>query len=392
MFEPDLEDYAVDPSRVLYGIRRYWWIIVIFAVVGALVGIANNGSRTVFDVELRQSPSRMRLVERANGEIALLPFLGLVDVMNSPDLQAAVDSFAGEAVEYSAASTPSGLVALRVVASSENSARKLSSDVVTVLNKWLSDEQRDIVGQRVSELTQSTDALAEKIDSIEFSTGDDVTAILERSSLIDALVQDQRDLAQLTVALNSDDPGSTQVRTAMSNTSSQDEAVLGFVAGVLVGLAIAAGLGLARRRVRDATDLRRIVGQMPVFITTVDASPSATAALVTGIVGELGGQLRSPTSVAGIGESTDDLVDRMLGTSSKYGLGLERAEGDCVAADDQMFTLVAANADWAAALGTTPGSSVLLVVRSGEPIDTVTEQIRLFRVSRLPLIGCVLVS
>lgn len=392
MSEPDLDDFAVDPSRVTYGLRRYWWVIALCVVAGLLAALVPGTSPAAFDIELRESASRTRLGARPEGEIALLEFRALVDVMNSTDRQDAVDELAGEAVSYTASLTPTGLVALRVVAPSEESAREQSSYVVEVLDDWLLDEQREVVGQRVAELTQSTESLSEKIDSINFSTGDDVRAILERSSLIGALVRDQRDLTQLTSALDQSSPGTTSVRTSISSGSSRNKVVLGVVAGALVGLAVAAGLGLARRRVRDATDLRRIVDPLPVFITTSDASPSATAALVTGVVAELGEELRSSISFAAVGESTRDLHEKMLQTSSKFGLGLERTDGGNPAIHDQVLTLVAANADWAAVLDATAGSSLLMVVQNGDPIDDVTEQMKLFRTSRLPLVGCVLVS
>lgn len=393
MPEPDLEDFAVDPSRVLYGIRRYWWIIVLCAVAGIVAALVVGGSQSVFDVELRESPSRARLSQRANGEIALLAFPALVGVMNSPERHAAVDQLAGTTVSYTASQTPSGLVALRVLAPSEKSAREASSSVVSVLNDWLLAEQREVVGQRVAELTQSAASVAEQLDSIDFSTGDDVTAILERSSLIGALVQEQRNLAELTTSLDQASPGSTQVRTATMSSSSRNKAILGFVAGALGGLTLAAGLGLARRRIRDATDLRRIAVSLPVFTTTSDASPSALAALVTGVVSEIGGAMRSRTSFAAVGDSTAELHDNMLRTSAQFGLGLERVgEGSDTATDDQMITLVAADAEWAEVLNTAAGSSVLMVVQNGDPMADVAEQLRLFRTARLPLLGCVLVS
>ena len=187
--EPDLDDFAVDPSRVTYGLRRYWWVIALCVVAGLLAALVPGTSPAAFDIELRESASRTRLGARPDGEIALLEFGALVDVMNSTDRQDAVDELAGEAVSYTASVTPTGLLALRVVAPSQESARQQSSYVVEVLDDWLLNEQREVVGQRVAELTQSTESLSEKIDSINFSTGDDVTAILERSSLIDALVQ-----------------------------------------------------------------------------------------------------------------------------------------------------------------------------------------------------------
>ncbi len=56
---------------------------------------------------------------------------------------------------------------------------QLSQDVVGVMNEWLTDEQREVVGERVAELTQSTESLGSEIEAIDFTTGDDVAAILE---------------------------------------------------------------------------------------------------------------------------------------------------------------------------------------------------------------------
>jgi hypothetical protein len=260
------------------------------------------------------------------------------------------------------------------------------------MNDWLSDEQSEIVGQRVAELTQSTNSFARAIESINFTTSDDVTAILERAALISAFTEGQRDLAQLTAALDQAAPGSAPIRNAISSSSSRNSRALGAAAGALAGLALAAGLGLARRRVRDAEDLRRIVDPLPVFITNANASPSDTAALVTGVVAQSGRKLRSRTSLAAVGESTADLYESMLRTSSELGLGLQRADGDSAAADDQTLTLVAATAGWAAILEAMAHSSFVMVVDSGDSINDVAKQMQLFRTSRLPLVGCVLVS
>ncbi len=389
--EPILDDFVVDPSRVMYGVRRFWWVVAICATAGALATLSSGTSQTVFDVELRESASRTRLVQRPNQEIALIGFPALVGVMNSTERQDAVEEFAGEAVNYTVSLTPTGLVAVRVVGPSEEKARELSSSVLEALNDWLADEQREVVTQRVAELTQSTEFLAAKIESIEFSTGDDVTAVIERSALIYTLVNDQSDLSELASVLEQPAPGSSLVRTSTSS-STQRSLLLGAVAGALLGLAIAAGMGLTRRRVRDATDLRRIADPLPVFVTTTNASPSETAALVTGVVAELGGKLRSHTWLTAVGESTGGLHSQMLHTSSHFGLGLASADGVDIAISDQMLTLVAADADWAAVLGAPAGSNVLLVVRNGDAVAAVAEQIRLFRTSRLPLVGCVLLS
>ena len=55
-----------------------------------------------------------------------------------------------------------------------------SQEVVGAMNEWLADEQKEVVGQRVAELTQSTESLSSEIEAISFTTGDDVAAILER--------------------------------------------------------------------------------------------------------------------------------------------------------------------------------------------------------------------
>lgn len=389
--ESDLRDFEVDPSRVLYGVRRYWWIIVALAFAGLVAGVVSGSSQTVFDVELRESASRSRLGGRAYSELALLNFQSLVDVMNSPERHDAVDAAAREAVTYSASLTPSGLVALRVVAPTEETAREMSQDVVGVMNSWLADEQGEVVGQRVAELTQSTKSLGDEIEAIDFTTGDDVAAILERASLIDALVQDQRDLAQLTAALDQAAPGSTEVRTATASSSSRNQSLLGAVGGALVGLAIAAGLGLARRKIRDVTDVRRIVGPLPVFVSRAGASPSASAALVSGLMAEAGWDLRSRTRFTSVGTSVESLHETLLETSSKFGLGLEAADAH-ESTTAQSLVLVAANADWADVLAGTAGSNVVLAVTNGDQMGDVQEQLRLLHASRLDLVGCVLVS
>ena len=110
MPESDLADFEVDPSRVWYGIRRYWWIVVVCAVAGLVAGVNSGASQTVFDVELRESASRERLSGRENKEIGLLDFRSLVDVMNSPERHDLVDAAAGEAVTYSASLTPMALL------------------------------------------------------------------------------------------------------------------------------------------------------------------------------------------------------------------------------------------------------------------------------------------
>ncbi len=58
----------------------------------------------------------------------------------------------------------------------------------------------------------------------------------------------------------------------------------------------------------------------------------------------------------------------------------------------QRLTLVAANADWGDVLAATERSNVVLVIGKRDRIDDVQEQLRLLRVFRLALVGCVLVS
>ncbi|NND73431.1 MAG: hypothetical protein HKN44_00330 [Ilumatobacter sp.] len=317
----DTEHLEVDFSRAKDGLRRYWWLSIVFATLGLGLVLVSASDVTVVEAEFVQSDNRTRLSELITLDGADIVLLRL-DTEKFAD---EVEEELGTPLSYTVTRTDRGLIAIGAEGSNAEEAASNLEQIVGLINRMLRDEEIDVAMERIEILETTIAEVEATIDDIR-SDGDSVVSeILERRSLVGLLAAEQHDLTALNAALDAQIDSLVEIRRVERQPTGLTKLLFGFVGGAGIGIAAAVLLGFLRRRVSDEADVRRLTGNgrvMRVSDTTTDAD---LAAVGLGLL-RLRGTGREPASLAPTGARSHSAAEAIVDAAKRTGLPLTLAE------------------------------------------------------------------
>jgi hypothetical protein len=385
---PERADVEVDFSRAKFGIRRYWWLVPLVAFLGALGAATQSASRTKVDSELRFSDQRERFEEDL--ELALTPIEVIPGIANAASFHDTVNERADATVSYSVSRSEGGFLVVQIDAEDETTALAHTEVVVGELNGQLGRESVETIERRLTELQTTIQTVESRIAEVRSQNNDEIAEILERSQLVGLLGQEQRSSAVLTGAAENPTATLIVIRQSVGSLGGVARPALGLVGGALVGLGIAALLGVLRKRVRDLQEFAQICGGIGVSRLQAGTPPDDVAAVALGLVRKVVPADRHATLLP-VGPISQSAAVRLVDAGARIGLTLNINSDDSTTASVPIV-LVSSDSQLADVVDVPGGANIVLVASTTDTIVQVEKQLERLRLAGFTVSSGLLVT
>ncbi|WP_040491423.1 hypothetical protein [Ilumatobacter nonamiensis] len=315
-------------SSAVSGVLRRWWIVVLFAVLGGIVGaypqpaevaetatsfVATNTSLSTEGSENSGiSPDQINLLSTV-GEVPerVGDQLGLTE--NPAEIAAQVQ------VNYDFAT---GALTVSTEQSSAGQAELLADTYAQTINSYLVERQTNLYQEQLAASRQLLDELQEELDVASAEAAADpgnVTAQAERDAISReygvAFEQNRQLEGQQTTPLSFTTLQSAQAVPVEDSglgtpTSRTVRGIMGFIVGGVLGLAIAFLLSLLDRKARSRDQIEEMMGMRARVAIPLVRKTEGGVVVTEGRHDALSDAYRTVRNVVGFVQSTLPPVDR----------------------------------------------------------------------------------
>ena len=299
----------MDKDSVLGALRRYWWVVLLFALLGGLLGALPQPATTA-DGVTRYQATHYLLVSSSSGsiyndpvatnQVVLLATTGEVPKRAAEKLgETSSAALAGQVSASLDQST--GALSLTTTQDSADRAVKVSDAFADELTTYIAERQDALREARLAATLTRLDGLETEIADLQKQAAaqpDDrvVAAQLDAKSRQYSVIFEQYDNLQsedstlsLTTLQRAEAVAIKDATGLSAPKSRSTRGALGFALGAAIGIAVALVLGRVDRRVRTRAQAEAIFG--------------GAASVIIPMVGE------PPDSIVVTGERHDQLSD-----------------------------------------------------------------------------------
>ena len=320
-------------TSALGAIRRRWWIIVLLAVVGAVLGAVPETERVELQIDRSFSATHTMLVNNTDNlssgatvspnQVTLLATTGevpqrVVEQLDYPGNAATLASQVQVTFDFS-----TGALRFSTTQDTAEDAEAIADAFADETNAYLAERQDQDYEQRLASSLQRLEELEEQLDALTIQLGinPDDTALQAQQDAISrqysvAFEQNQAlstapPILAFTTLERAQAVETTQETGVSTPTSRRTRALMGMVAGASVGVALALLLGRIDRKIRTREQAEEVMGMRArVVVPKVADDNDGGLVVVTGRHDALSDSYRTLRNLVGFVQSGVEPLDR----------------------------------------------------------------------------------